>query len=147
MIYRWRAFRLSLLIQATVAATWQRHNLPQRIAVDAQILHGCRCDNIGIGRQNKWHGTAATRSRVAHTPMACKRKHDDSAKRTRESEFATATDSPFPGLSRRVCCVHSVLSMLEVQCVWVKRLTRGRHHTSDYNPVVNREHKRTKNYG
>ena len=63
---------------------------------------------MGIGKQNKWHGTALERSSSAPT-TAYQRKHDGSAKRKCEFDFATATDSPFLGLPGRMCCVHSVL--------------------------------------
>ena len=86
--------------------------LLQRIAVDAKLLHGCRCDD----EHRDWKAEQVARDYIgaitsSAPAMASKRKHDGSANRKRESDFATATDSSPLGLSGRLCCVHSVLCL------------------------------------
>ena len=87
-----------------------------RIAVDAQLLHACRCDDEDRdwkAKQVAWDCTGAITSSAP--AMAYKRKPDGSAKRKRESDFATATDSPLLGLSGRLCGVHSVLCLSKIE--------------------------------
>ena len=86
--------------------------LLERIAVDAQLLHGCRCDD----EDRDWKAKEEARDCIGAITsgalaMASKRKHDGSVKRKRKSDFATATDSPPLGLSGRLCRVHSVLCL------------------------------------
>ena len=66
---------------------------------------------IGIGRQIKRHGDYIGAITSSAPAMAHKRRHDSSARRKRESDSATTTDSPLLGLSVRLRCVHSMVCL------------------------------------